>query len=139
MLFRSDPFAEQRLLAAGHGSVDLSNRGVITISGADRLVFLNSLTTQAMDSMTPGSSVLTLDLSMNGFVLHELHVVDDGETAWVICEPSSRAELRTYFTRMKFRMLLEIEDVTEQWAVVFQPVAEVHPQYLTWVSPQTDR
>ena len=29
--------------------------------------------------------------------------------------------------------------MTEQWAVVFQPVAEVHPQYLTWVSPQTDR
>ena len=36
-----DPFAEQRHLAAGHGSVDLSNRGVITISGAERLVFLN--------------------------------------------------------------------------------------------------
>ena len=84
-----DPFAEQRLLAAGHGSVDLSTRGVITIAGAERLVFLNSLTTQAMETMTPGSSVLTLDLSMNGFVLHELHVVDDGETAWVTCEPSS--------------------------------------------------
>lgn len=134
-----DPFAEQRLLASGHGSVDLSNRGVITIAGPQRLEFLNSLTTQLMDQLAAGSSVLTLDLSMNGFVQHELHVVDDGERSWVICEPDSTEALVTYFNRMKFRMVLEINNVTEAWAVIFQPVAQVHPDFCTWISPQHER
>jgi hypothetical protein len=32
-----DLFREQRELAAGRGFVDLSHRGVVTVSGADRL------------------------------------------------------------------------------------------------------
>ena len=134
-----DPFAEQRLLASGGGTVDVSNRGVITISGPDRLTFLNSLTTQAVDRLGAGHSALTLDLSPNGFILHELHLVDDGETAWVMCEPTATETLVTYFNRMKFRSQIEVADVTTEWAVLFQPVGEVHHDFLTWVSPQTDR
>jgi len=134
-----DPFAEQRLLESGHGTVDLSNRGVIRIEGEERLAFLNSLTTQAMDRMQPRSSVLTLDLSMNGFVLHELHVVDDATACWVTCEPTSTDALLTYFTRMRFRMELTIENVTDEWAVLFQPIAQPHPDFLTWVTPDVSR
>lgn len=134
-----DPFAEQRLLEAGHGTVDLSNRGVIRIVGAERLSFLNSITTQLMERLAPGSSVLTLDLSMNGFVLHELHVIDDGEASWVIVEPTSTAEVLTYLKRMRFRLELDIDDVSNDWAVLFQPVAQVHEDFLTWVSPAADR
>jgi tRNA-modifying protein YgfZ len=41
-----DPMREQRLLESGRGAVDLSHRGVIAISGPDRLSWLHSLTTQ---------------------------------------------------------------------------------------------
>ncbi|MEN9692480.1 MAG: hypothetical protein RLZZ330_124, partial [Actinomycetota bacterium] len=49
-----DPFAEQRKLASGIGSVDQSHRGVISISGSDARTFLNSLTTQELLSIQPG-------------------------------------------------------------------------------------
>lgn len=130
-----DPFAEQRLLASGAGAVDMSHRGVITISGAERLEFLNSITTQLLLPLQAGESALTLDLSMNGFVLHELHVVDDGVSTWVMCEPDATSILITYLNRMKFRMQLEILDVSADWAVVWQPVKERHEEFLTWLSP----
>ncbi len=41
-----DPMREQRLLTGGEGVVDLSHRGVIAVTGPDRLAWLHSLTTQ---------------------------------------------------------------------------------------------
>ena len=39
-----DPAREQRLLAEGLAAVDLSHRGVVTVSGPDRLSWLHSMT-----------------------------------------------------------------------------------------------
>ena len=44
-----DPFREQRALAAGEASVDLSHRGVVRVTGPDRLTWLHSLTTQHVE------------------------------------------------------------------------------------------
>ena len=41
-----DPAREQRLLAEGLAAVDLSHRGVVTVTGPDRLTWLHSMTTQ---------------------------------------------------------------------------------------------
>ena len=38
-----EPLREQRALAAGTAVVDLSHRGVVTVSGPDRLTWLNTL------------------------------------------------------------------------------------------------
>ncbi len=45
---------EQRTLAAGDGFVDLSHRGVLRVSGPDRLTWLHSLTTQHLEALAPG-------------------------------------------------------------------------------------
>lgn len=130
-----DPLGEQRLLASGQGSVDMSHRGVITVQGPERLVFLNSLTSQALLDLAPGQSALTLNLTLNGFVEHELHLVDDGETLWITCEQQSTASVLAYLLKMRFRMELEIADVTEEWACIWQPISEKHPEFLTFISP----
>ena len=46
-----DPHGEQRLLASGGGWVDRSHRGVVTVSGPDRLSWLHSLTTQHVEAL----------------------------------------------------------------------------------------
>jgi hypothetical protein len=69
-----DPHAEQRRLVAGVGAVDLSHRGVITVTGPDRLAWLHSLTTQHLDSLAPGSSTMALILSPHGHVEHVMHM-----------------------------------------------------------------
>ena len=88
-----DPLAEQRDLAAGIGIVDLGNRDVLEVSGADRLSWLHSLTTAHLLGLAPGESRLVLILSPHGHVEHELHLVETGETVLVSVEPGSGAAL----------------------------------------------
>ena len=75
-----DPMREQRLLDAGDAVVDLSHRGVIAVTGPDRLGWLHSLTTQYLDGLEPGLGVTTLVLSPHGHIEYVLYGVDDGET-----------------------------------------------------------
>jgi folate-binding protein YgfZ len=130
-----DPFAEQRNLIEGVGSVDQSHRGVICISGADARIFLNSLTTQEILSLKSGESVITLDLNPQGFVLNELHVIAETEKLWITTEANAIELLLSYFQKMKFRSQVEITNETENYAVVWQPLNQKHEKFLTWISP----
>ena len=79
-----DPLGEQRLLERGEGWVDLSHRGVVTVTGPDRLTWLHSLTTQHVEHLGPDESALNLILSPNGHVEHELHMVEHDGVACVL-------------------------------------------------------
>jgi len=117
-----DPTAEQRLLAAGEGAVDLSHRGVVRVTGPDRLSWLNSMTTQELTGLRPHTSTETLVLSPHGHVEHALHVVDDGEAAWLTVEPGTAPALVAWLDRMRFMLRVEVADVTAEWAVLGEPV-----------------
>src|SRR5919107_2625652 len=98
---------EARTLDAGDGFVDLSHRGVLRVSGADRLTFLHSLTTQYFEGLAPGVQVQALVLSPQGHVEHHLHGVDDGEVFTAHVEPGTVQELVTFLDRMRFLMRVE--------------------------------
>lgn len=134
-----DPFAEQRRLAAGNGTVDYSNRGVIAVAGQDRLNYLHALTTQHLTGLKPGESALAFDLNPQGFVLHELHLIAGEELLWISCEPESITAFADYLRKMRFRSQVEISDVSDELAVLWQPVSEVHSDYPTWLSPHSWR
>jgi folate-binding protein YgfZ len=131
-----DPHGEQRLLASGDGWVDLSHRGVISVTGPDRLTWLHSLTTQHVESLAPGGSALDLVLDPHGHVEHEMHLVDDGTTTWITVEPSSTDPLVSYLDRMRFMLRVEVADRTDEYAVVAEPVAAVHETLPTYVIPR---
>jgi folate-binding protein YgfZ len=131
-----DPHREQRALVEGHGIVDLSNRGVIAVTGADRIGWLHTLTTQHVENLQSGESALALILSPNGHVEHELHIVDDGTTAWLIVESGTQQELVEYLRKMQFMLRVEVADLTDEKAVVWEPRALVDPDYPTYVIPQ---
>lgn len=113
-----DPLREERLLLAGDAVVDLSHRGVVTVSGPDRLRWLHDLTTADLAELGPDVSRLALILDPHGHVEHELHVSDDGETTWLTVEPGTAAALVAYLRSMQFLLRVRVEDVTAQWAVV---------------------
>lgn len=113
-----DPVAEQRALAAGNAVVDLSDRGVVTVTGPDRLRWLDSLTSQALVDLTPGVGVESLLLDPHGHLEHAMHVLDDGETTWLIVEGASAVTLATWLDRMRFMMQVEVADVSADWAVL---------------------
>ena len=130
-----DPLREQRALAQGTAAVDISNRGVLTVTGPDRLSWLHSLTTQHVDALAPRTSSLALILTPNGHVEHELHIVDDGTTTWIITQPGTAQALADYLRSMQFMLRVEVADRSVDYAVVWEPVHDVDPEAPTWLVP----
>lgn len=114
-----DPMREQRRLEAGEGAIDLSHRGVLTISGPDRLGWLHSLTSQHLADLAPGVGVTTLVLSPQGHIEHALYGVDDGETFWAHTEPGAAPAAAAWLDRMRFLMRVEVTDRSAEYAVVW--------------------
>ncbi|GGH92930.1 YgfZ/GcvT domain-containing protein [Arthrobacter liuii] len=113
-----EPLREQRALAAGTAVVDLSHRGVVTVSGPDRLSWLNTLSSQQVAALKPGESSELLLLSVQGRIDFEARVIDDGGTTWLIVEAAEAAPLAEYLNRMKFMLRVEVDDASADWAVV---------------------
>ncbi|MBV9830861.1 MAG: folate-binding protein YgfZ [Marmoricola sp.] len=113
---------EQRTLTAGDGFVDLSHRGVVRVSGPDRLAWLHSLTTQHFESLEPGRPTVALVLSPQGHVEHAMYCVDDGEAFTAHVEPGAAPPLVDFLDRMRFMMRVEVTDLTDELAVAWRPV-----------------
>ncbi len=116
-----DPFREQRRLVEGQGAVDLSHRPVVRIAGPDRLSWLHSLTSQHLEALPAGVATEALILSPHGHVEHHLAMVDDGDAVWAHVEPGTAESLVGYLESMKFWSKVEVDDVTEFFALVHRP------------------
>ena len=120
-----DLFREQRALAAGDGWVDLSHRGVVTVSGADRLGWLHLLLTQHVSELPPGQATEALILSAHGHIEHALYLVDDGTTTWIHVEPGTQEALLAYLDSMRFFYRVETADLSGTHAVVHLPAGNI--------------
>jgi folate-binding protein YgfZ len=116
-----EPNKEQKLLAAGNGWADLSHRAVISVSGEDRLSWLHSLTTQNVESLTPGLWVSGLILDPQGHIVHQIYLVDDGSVTWIHTEKEKKTDLLEFLNKMKFMLRVEVQDRTNQYAVLRAP------------------
>jgi hypothetical protein len=113
-----DPMREQRTIEESAGVVDRSNRGVVRITGPDRLSWLHSLTTQALDGLAAGAAAQALVLSPNGHVEHHLTLTDDGTAVWAHVEPGTAAALVEFLESMRFMLRVEVADVSQDHAVL---------------------
>ncbi|AWB96086.1 folate-binding protein YgfZ [Agromyces badenianii] len=113
-----NPIVEQRHLERGAAIVDLSNRGVVTVTGPDRLSWLHSMASQALDRLAPGEGTEALFLDASGRIEHAAHVIDDGVTAWLIVEGDEAAPLSAFLDRMRFMLRVEVADAGADVAVL---------------------
>jgi tRNA-modifying protein YgfZ len=113
-----DPYAEQRALVRSAGQVDRSNRGVLRVTGEDRLSWLNSLTTQDIEHLAPGETAQALVLSPHGHIEHHLTLTDDGTALWAHVEPGTAGALLAFLQSMRFLLRVEPADVTGDFAVL---------------------
>ncbi|MFF3613796.1 YgfZ/GcvT domain-containing protein [Streptomyces sp. NPDC002580] len=120
-----DLFREQRALADGIGFVDLSHRGVVTVTGDDRLAWLHLLLTQHVTDLPAGRATEALILSANGHIEHALYLVDDGTTVWMHTEPGTEEALIAYLESMKFFYRVEVADRTADFAIVQLPAGSI--------------
>jgi folate-binding protein YgfZ len=105
-----NPLGEQKLLAAGTAVVDLGHRGVVTVSGPDRLSWLDSLTSQSIKALKPGESSETLQLDINGRLEYAMRVIDDGETTRLLVDADEAEGLLAWLTKMRFMLRVELAD-----------------------------
>ncbi|MEY9214763.1 folate-binding protein YgfZ [Thermobifida halotolerans] len=113
-----EPVQEQRALERGSGWIDRSNRGVVRVSGPDRLGWLNDLTSQLLRDLAPGTATESLVMDANGRLLHHLSVVDDGTALWAHVEPGTAAGLTAFLDSMRFMLRVEVADLSDERAVV---------------------
>ncbi len=113
-----DPMREQRVAEESAALVDRSNRGVLRITGQDRLSWLHSLTTQHLDGLAAGEGAEALILSPTGHVEHHLTLTDDGTAVWVHVEPGTAGALVEFLGSMRFMLRVEVADVSQDYAVL---------------------
>ncbi len=113
-----NPIVEQRRLERGEAIVDCSNRGVLSVTGPDRLTWLHSMASQALDRLAPGEPAEALFLDASGRIEHVVHVVDDGESSWLVVEGADAAPLASWLDRMRFMLRVEVADRSSEVAVL---------------------
>ena len=112
------PHQEQRALANGQAVVDLSHYGVVAMTGADRLNLLHTLTTQNFQGMASPINAEALFLDLRGRVEIAAKIHDDGETTYLLTEPTMNATLVDWLTRMQFASRVEVTDRTGELALL---------------------
>jgi folate-binding protein YgfZ len=143
----ANPLIEQRQLAEGTAVVNLGPRGIITVTGPDRLDWLHSLLSQNLKNLKPGESAEALLLDPNGHIEQVIHFLDDGETSWLVVEEDKRESLLKWLTKMVFRMKVELVDRSNDFTVIgrlvrgegarpeLEQAAVSNGISLTWVDP----
>jgi tRNA-modifying protein YgfZ len=115
---RGDPFAEQRAMARTAAIVDRSHRGIIAVSGPDRLEWLHLLLTQHVSALPEGAATEALVLDGQGRVLHHMGVAHVGEVVYLDVEAAELGELLAYLEKMVFWSKVEPRDVTAELALL---------------------
>lgn len=116
-LHYGDPMREQRTLATAAGLVDRSNRGVLRVSGADRLSWLHTLGTQHLERLADATGTELLLLSPHGHVEHHAVATEYDGVVWLDTEPGAAGPLLAFLESMRFMLRVEPTDVTGEYAV----------------------
>jgi folate-binding protein YgfZ len=115
---RGDPLAEQRAMSRGAAVVDRGHRGVITVTGPERLSWLHLLLTQHVSELPADTGTEALVLDINGRVLHHMVVAHTADTVFLDTEPGDVPELLGYLQKMVFWSKVEPADATDRFAVL---------------------
>lgn len=113
-----NPMIEQRRLLAGEAIVDLSHRGVLAVSGPDRLSWLNSIASQELRGLVPGESTEMLLLDQTGRLEYAIQVLDDGVETWLMVEAAELPGLHAWLDKMRFTLRVQVVDHTLSYATM---------------------
>ncbi|MDO5700208.1 MAG: folate-binding protein [Bowdeniella nasicola] len=109
LLHRGRPAHEFRDFMAGRAVVPRTDMVAIAISGADRLTWLHTLTSQHLSDLRPGVGTEALLLTFNGHVTSALALVDDGECCLAYVDAVAAEATITHLNSMRFASRVAVE------------------------------
>ena len=95
----------------------LPERGVLAITGQDRVAFLQGLVSNDVAEVAPGRAVWAALLTAQGKWLADFFIFTDGERLLVECERAQGAMLVTRLLRYRLRAEVEIADASAEFCV----------------------
>ncbi|MGI9412931.1 MAG: YgfZ/GcvT domain-containing protein [Hyphomicrobiales bacterium] len=104
-------------MSNGHYT-ELSDRAVLRLAGADTRTFLQGLVTADVDHLSESRALYAGLLTPQGKILFDFFLVQRGEEIFVDCARTQAADLTKRLTFYKLRAAVDIEDVSQELAVV---------------------
>lgn len=104
-----DPLGEQRAAQIGAVFIDRSHRAVLTLSGADRLTWLHSISSQHISNLPDGATTENLSLDGQGRVEDHWIQTDLGGVTYLDTEPWRGEPLLAYLKKMVFWAAVTVE------------------------------
>jgi folate-binding protein YgfZ len=98
----------------------LEDRGVLSVSGPDRVSFLQGLVSNDIEKAGPGSAVYAALLTPQGKYLYDFFIVEAGETGDALLLDCERAGLDGLMRRLslyKLRTDVTFKDRSGEWAI----------------------
>ncbi len=95
----------------------LSNRGVLAVTGEERLAFLQGLVTSDVQNMAPRQAIWTGLLSPQGKYRFDFIVFDDDQTLWLDCYGAQSIDLQETLQHYQLRSAVTIKDCAATHAV----------------------
>jgi folate-binding protein YgfZ len=106
--------AMARISEMAQGSfVILEDRGVLAVSGADRLVFLQGLVSNDIEKVGPDRALYGALLTAQGKYLHDFIMVEDDEAIWFDAEAARLADQKRRLSIYRLRAKVEIAERPE--------------------------
>jgi len=90
----------------------LPSRGVLAVSGPDRVAFLNGLVSNEVSRAAPGHAVWAALLSPQGRYIVDFFIFSDGEALFLDAPAGAVAELQKRLGRYRLRAAVTLEDVS---------------------------
>jgi folate-binding protein YgfZ len=92
--------AEYSNLRKGSGKMDLPQRGILELTGRDRLDFLNRMLTNQLKDLKPGRGVYCFLLNLQGRIVSDMNVLELADRTWLEMDArlleTTASELKKY-------------------------------------------
>ena len=98
--------------------VSLDDRGVLLLTGSDRVAFLQGLLSNDLTQVNAGNSIYATLLTPQGKFLHDLFVSELGEAVVLDVDRARRNDLLARLRRYRLRAKVEITDLTDEMVVL---------------------
>ena len=118
VLHYGDPDAEYQAVRSATGLCDLSPRGKLRMTGADRQRFLHRVVTNEVEELDAGEGVYACMLTPQGKIISDMTVYVRAEELLIDVEPGMEGILRETLDRYAIIDDMEIEDVTARYGLI---------------------
>src|ERR1700681_828845 len=113
-----DPHAEFATLRSGCAVYDLGFRAKISLTGADRVRWLNGMVTNNIRDLAAGSGIYAFLLNPQGHILGDLYAYNRGESLLVDTGQSQVEKILAVFDKYIIMDDVEIANVGDQLTAV---------------------